>query len=65
MKPNSTLWDRAVLKTIAIRDRLAVEKDAKKRKYLKRRLAGSKEWEAALESQFLDAVRKSEKEPNS
>jgi len=63
MKPNSTRWDRAVLKTIAIRDRLAVEKDAKKRKYLKRRLAGAKEWESMLESQFLDAVRKSESEP--
>ncbi len=60
MTPSSTRWDRAVLKTIAIRHRLAVEKDPKKRKYLKRRLAGAKEWEAMLESQFLDAVRKSE-----
>ena len=63
MKPNSTQWDRAVLKTISIQERLAVEKDRKKRKYLKRRLAGAKEWESALESQFLDAVRKSESEP--
>lgn len=37
MKPNSTQWDRAVLKTIAIGDRLAVEKDPKKRELLRNR----------------------------
>lgn len=61
MKPSSVRWDRAVLKTIDIQDRLAVEKDAKKRKYLKRRLSGAKEWESQLEREFLDAIRIHEK----
>ena len=60
MSASSLMWDRAVLKVIKIREMLAVEKDRKRRLYLKRRLAGAIEWEKNAERAYLDALRKEE-----
>ena len=60
MTTSSLMWDRAVLKVIKLREMLAVEKDRKRRLYLKRRLAGAIEWEKNTEWAYLEALRKEE-----